>query len=248
MAQEAEAAIITPDWPAPNTVRAAQTTRLGGVSQTPFNSFNLAEHTGDEPATVAENRRRLRQYLRLPAEPAWLQQVHGIDAVPAGSAASCADAVWSDQAGEVCVVMSADCLPVLFCHTAGDVVAAAHAGWRGLVDGVLEATIAAMQRPPQSLLAWLGPAIGPQAFEVGAEVRERFVAMDAAAAQYFQPSPQGRWLADLYGLARQRLQRAGVEAIYGGGFCTVQQSELFFSYRREGRTGRMASLIWIQEY
>jgi YfiH family protein len=142
--------------------------------------------------------------------------------------------------------MSADCLPVLFCDEAGEVVAAAHAGWRGLAAGVLEATVAAMGRPPQRLLAWLGPAIGPAAFEVGGEVRQQFIAADPAAAACFRPSPQGRWLADLYALARQRLARAGVEAVYGGGFCTVRQSELFFSYRRDGRTGRMATLIWLE--
>lgn len=247
MSQGAKAAIIIPDWPAPPRVRAAQSTRLGGVSQAPYDSLNVAEHTGDAAAAVAENRRRLRRYLDLPAEPAWLQQVHGTKAVLAGAGEACADAAWSDKPGQVCVVMSADCLPVLFCDAAGSVVAAAHAGWRGLLGGVLEETVAAMRRPPHHLLAWLGPAIGPEAFEVGAEVRAQFVAVDAAAAQCFRPSPQGRWLADLYALARQRLQGVGVEAIYGGEFCTVRQAELFFSYRREGRTGRMASLIWLQE-
>jgi YfiH family protein len=227
-------------------VRAAQSTRLGGVSVAPFDSLNLAEHTDDDLAAIAENRRRLRQYLNLPAEPVWLTQVHGIEAVPAAGGSTCADAVWSQRPGEVCAIMSADCLPVLFCDRAGEVVAAAHAGWRGLVGGVLEATIAAMDRPPQRLLAWLGPAIGPAAFEVGEEVRQQFLLNDPAASACFQPSPQGRWLADLYALARRRLQRAGVEAIYGGGFCTLSQPELFFSYRRDGRTGRMASLIWLE--
>lgn len=247
MKRMAEASFITPDWPAARTVRAAQSTRLGGVSQAPYDSFNLADHTGDAAAAIAENRHRLRRYLNLPAEPTWLQQVHGTKAIAADSGGACADASWSNRPGQVCVVMSADCLPVLFCDTAGSVVAAAHAGWRGLLGGVLEATVAAMQRPAHDLLAWLGPAIGPDAFEVGEEVRAQFMAADPAAALCFQPSPQGRWLADLYGLARQRLQGVGVEAIYGGGFCTVRQAELFFSYRREGRTGRMASLIWLQE-
>lgn len=242
----AELAIITPDWPAPAAVRAAQTTRLGGVSRPPFDSLNLAEHTEDIAADVAENRRRLRQRLGLPAEPAWLTQVHGIDIVPAAAGSACADAAWTEQPGVACVVMSADCLPVLFCDEAGEVVAAAHAGWRGLAAGVLEATVAAMGRPPQRLLAWLGPAIGPEAFEVGGEVRQQFIATDPAAVACFRPSPQGRWLADLYALARQRLTRAGVEAVYGGGFCTVRQAELFFSYRRDGRTGRMATLIWLE--
>ncbi|HEX5514412.1 MAG TPA: peptidoglycan editing factor PgeF [Gammaproteobacteria bacterium] len=246
MSIPAEPTIITPDWPAPASVRAAQTTRLGGVSRPPFDSFNLAQHTEDVAADVMENRRRLRQRLGLLAEPAWLTQVHGVDVVPAAAGPACADAAWTEQPGVPCVVMSADCLPVLFCDQAGEVVAAAHAGWRGLVGGVLEATVAAMGCPPQRLLAWLGPAIGPEAFEVGGEVRQQFIAADPAAAACFRPSPEGRWLADLYALARQRLTRAGVEAVYGGGFCTVRQAELFFSYRRDGRTGRMATLIWLE--
>lgn len=247
MERETEPGILVPDWPAPAWVRAAQSTRQGGVSKPPYASLNLAEHTGDEPGAVAENRRRLHRHLALPAEPSWLQQVHGTAVVPAGALGARADASWCDRPGQVCVVMTADCLPVLLCDTAGSVVAVAHAGWRGLLGGVLEAAVAAMQRPAGSLLAWLGPAIGPDAFEVGEEVRAQFVAADAAAAQCFRPSPRGRWLADLYALARQRLQRVGVEAIYGGGFCTVRQAEQFFSYRRDGRTGRMATLIWLQD-
>lgn len=242
----AEPYIITPEWPAPRRVRAAQSTRRGGISRPPYDSLNLAEHTGDKAEDVAENRRLLREHLHLPADPAWLSQVHGIEVVPASGGSVPADAVWADRPGQVCVIMSADCLPVLFCDVAGEVVAAAHAGWRGLVGGVLEATIAAMRRPPSQLMAWLGPAIGPRAFEVGAEVRERFLAVDSTLADCFQPSLQGRWLADLYSLARRRLARAGVAAVYGGEFCTVRQTDLFYSYRGEGRTGRMATLIWLE--
>jgi YfiH family protein len=241
-----EPCLITPEWPAPRQVRAVQSTRRGGISQPPYDGLNLAEHTGDKAEDVAENRRLLCEYLHLPADPVWLNQVHGIEVVPASGGAAPADAVWSDRPGQVCAILSADCLPVLFCDVAGEVVAAAHAGWRGLASGVLEATIAAMQRPPSRLMAWLGPAIGPQSFEVGAEVRQRFLAVDPALADCFQPSPQGRWLADLYALARRRLARAGVSAVYGGGFCTARQTGLFYSYRSEGRTGRMATLIWLE--
>lgn len=239
--------LIKPQWPAPERVRAAQSTRIGGVSQPPYDGLNLAMHTDDNVQDVAENRRLLCGHLHLPAEPVWLKQVHGTQVVQASLGRNAtADAVWADQPGQVCAIMSADCLPVLFCDLAGEVVAAAHAGWRGLAAGVLESTVAAMRRPPAELMAWLGPAISPQSFEVGDEVRERFLVADPAAGICFQPSPNGRWLADLYGLARSRLMRAGVTAVYGGGFCTVGQPELFYSYRREGRTGRMASLIWLE--
>lgn len=247
MPSPAEPQVIVPDWPAPAGVRAAQTTRLGGVSRPPFDGLNLALHTGDCGDHVAANRHRLRQHLELPAEPAWLEQVHGTDVVAAAAGPACADAAWADRPGVICAVMTADCLPVLLCDDGGETVAAAHAGWRGLADGVLEAVVAAMRRPSQRLLAWLGPAIGPDAFEVGDEVRQRFLAADPAAAGCFRRSPRGRWLADLYALARRRLARAGVEAVYGGGFCTVEQSDLFFSYRRDGRTGRMATLIWRED-
>jgi len=236
--------LIVPDWPAPPNVRAAVSTRVGGVSAAPYDSFNLGAHTEDLPEHVAENRRRLRQALRLPAEPAWLTQVHGVEVVRAEVAPAEADAAWTDRAGTVCAILTADCLPVLFCDEGGEAVAAAHAGWRGLASGVLEATVAAMGRAPRTLMAWLGPAIGPDAFEVGAEVVDRFLVHDAGAADCFRPSPQGRWLADLYGLARRRLHRFGLERIYGGGFCTFHDRARFFSYRRDSRTGRMASLIW----
>lgn len=245
--RHADLHIIIPDWPAPAQVHAAQSTRVGGVSLPPYDGFNLAVHTGDAQQAVAENRRLLRQSLQLPTEPVWLNQVHGREVVHASTGPASADAIWTDRPGQVCTIMSADCLPILFCDVAGEVVAAAHAGWRGLAGGVLEATIDAMGRPSSRLMAWLGPAIGPQAFEVGAEVRQRFLAVDPTAADCFQPSSaKGRWLADLYALARHRLAQAGVAAVFGGGFCTVRQSELFYSYRRDGRTGRMATLVWLE--
>ncbi|MDG4550150.1 MAG: peptidoglycan editing factor PgeF [Candidatus Contendobacter sp.] len=239
--------LIFPDWPAPARVRAASTIRHGGVSSSPYDSLNLADHVGDDPARVAENRRRLVAVAGYPAEPAWLQQVHGKGVVAAETvrAPVAADAAWTREPGRPCVVMTADCLPVLLCDRAGTVVAAAHAGWRGLAGGVIAATVARMDAPPTELLAWLGPAIGPDAFEVGAEVRAAFLALDAGNVACFRPSPAGRWLADLYELARRQLQGLGVSVVYGGEFCTFGEAERFFSYRRESRTGRMATLIWL---
>lgn len=236
---------LLPDWPAPENVRALQTLRTGGLSPTPWQSFNLGDHVGDDPARVQGNRGLLRQHL--PAEPAWLTQVHGIATVDAKNAqkSQIADAAYARERNAVCVVMTADCLPVLFCDRAGRVVAAAHAGWRGLAGGVLEATIAAMQVPSGELMAWLGPAIGPACFEVGDEVREAFIGSDSAATAAFVPHGTGKWLADIYDLARRRLQRAGIDALYGGGLCTVSDEARFFSYRRDGVTGRMATLIWL---
>lgn len=240
--------MIRPDWPAPANVRAVSTTRRGGVSRPPYDSLNLADHVGDSASVVQANRRRLRQKLQLPAEPLWLNQVHGagvVDAALGGERLS-ADASFSHRAGAVCAVMTADCLPVLMCARDGSAVAAAHAGWRGLAAGVLEATVKALGGDPRQVLAWLGPAIGPTAFEVGAEVREAFVTAHNHAAAAFVAQPNGRWLADLYHLARIRLQAAGVTAIYGGGFCTYTDRERFYSFRRDRETGRMASLIWRQ--
>lgn len=239
--------VLLPDWPAPARVRSLQTLRGGGCSPVPWASFNLGDHVGDVPANVACNRGLLR--AALPAEPLWLKQVHGVAVADAGSPfpALEADAAFSRQPGKVCAVMTADCLPVLFCDRAGSVVAAAHAGWRGLVAGVLEATMAQMAVPPGDLLAWLGPAIGARAFEVGDEVRAAFMACDTAAASAFVPAGAGKWQADLYLLARQRLEVAGVQSISGGDRCTVSEPESFFSYRRDGVTGRMASLIWLAD-
>ena len=237
---------IVPDWPAPARVRALSTTRAGGVSVAPYDSLNLGIHVGDDPANVAANRAQVRRIV--PSEPAWLNQVHGTAVVDAASVAGVpdADASVSRTPGAVCVVMTADCLPVLLCDRAGTVVGAAHAGWRGLHGGVIEATVAAMQVAPADVIAWLGPAIGPTAFEVGDEVRAAFVATDAIADAAFKPAGQpGKWLADIYLLARQRLAALGVTAVYGGDCCTVSESRRFFSYRRDGVTGRMASLVWL---
>ncbi|XEI33137.1 peptidoglycan editing factor PgeF [Aeromonas veronii] len=240
---------IEPDWPAPACVRALSTTRDGGVSEGVFAGLNLGAHVGDEPARVEANRTRLQQVAAIPGPLNWLNQVHGTVVHPVNShyqQVPDADAACAHEADQACIVMTADCLPVLFCDRAGTVVAAAHAGWRGLKEGVLEASIAAMGCEPGEILAWLGPAIGPTAFEVGGEVREAFMADQAEAVAAFVPSANdGKWLADIYQLARLRLARAGVTAVYGGEYCTFSDSEQFYSYRRDGQTGRMASLIWL---
>lgn len=237
---------IVPDWPAPARVKSLMTTRAGGVSRASWASLNLGDHVSDDPARVAANRTRLRE--RLPAEPGWLRQVHSARVVELGRDTEReADASFTRQVGEACAVLTADCLPVLFCDRAGSVVAAAHAGWRGLAGGVLEAAVAAMQVPPDEILAWMGAAIGPQAFEVGDAVREAFVGRHPEAAAAFVPQPApGKWLADIYRLARIRLNRIGVQAIHGGGRCTFSEADSFYSYRRDGVTGRMASLIWLE--
>jgi len=241
--------MIYPDWPAPVNVKAVTTTRLGGVSKLPYDSFNLADHVGDEPDAVQQNRDCLQQSLQLPAAPAWLNQVHGDTVVDVGQCGGqpSADAGFSTRTGLVCAVLTADCLPVLLCDRDGTRVAAAHAGWRGLAAGILESSIRALNTDPGQLLVWLGPAIGPAAFEVGDEVRRAFVDQHAQAAGAFNATTDGRWLADLYRLARIRLQTVGVQAIYGGGLCTFSDRERFYSYRRDGATGRMASLIWLDE-
>jgi len=239
--------VILPDWPAPANVRAACTTREGGVSEGPYASMNLSARVGDRDEHVVENRRRLAGLLNLPDEPGWLRQCHGtrvVDAPAPGTVVPEADASVGRGRGRVCAVLTADCLPVLFCDDAGSAVAAAHAGWRGLAAGVLESTVSALRVAPASLMAWLGPAIGPAAFEVGAEVREVFLEEQAESEPAF--SRQGeRWLADLYALARLRLSRAGLKNVYGGGYCTFDDDTRFFSYRRENQSGRMASLIWL---
>ena len=248
---------IVPDWPAPSGVRALTTTRRGGVSGEPWHSLNLGDHVGDDRAAVAANRALLRR--ELPAEPQWLAQVHGTRCVDAALVVpgTQADASFTRQRGVVCAVLTADCLPVLLCDEQGSVVAVAHAGWRGLASGVIEATVAAMGEPGARLMAWLGPTIGPKAFEVGGEVRETFVARDAAAAPAFESCADGKWLCDIYALARLRLSTLGVRRIAGprsgvpgmqstgADVCTVADAENFFSYRRDGTTGRMASLIWL---
>lgn len=288
---------ITPDWPAPPHVKAVATLRTGGVSEGPFASLNLGSHVGDEPAAVLENRRLLGAALALPAEPTWLNQVHGINVVDAATAniaprlaaikndassaagtksnmpaalptagakndvpaaslmhaanndvlsgPPTADASVALGPGAVCVVMTADCLPVLFCDRAGTRVGAAHAGWRGLAGGVLGATIKALGVEPSQLMAWLGPAIEQEAFEVGEEVHEQFLKLAADNAAAFRANARGRWQADLYQLARNELARLGVTAVYGGGFNVHADSARFFSYRRANPTGRMATLVWL---
>jgi len=238
---------LTPDWPAPAKVRAAFTLRTDGVSSPPFDSLNVGRHVGDEPEAVDENRRRIRRLLALPGEPAWLEQVHGKDVADLDSAhvMTRADASFTRVAGRICALQLADCLPVLLASVDGSVVAAAHCGWRGLACGVLEATVRALGVPAGELYAWLGPAIGPGAFEVGEEVRTAFLIHDARAADAFTGNSRGRWQCDLFALARQRLAAVGVREVFGGGVCTASEPARFFSYRRDGRCGRMAALIWL---
>lgn len=236
--------LMIPDWPAPANVQALQTTRQGGISQGVYASLNLGDHVRDHPQHVAHNRQLLSSYL--PSEPVWLNQVHGVRVIDA-AVASCvesADASFTTRKQVVCVTMTADCLPVLLCDQAGTAVAAIHAGWRSLCDGVIEATINAMPAAGK-LMAWLGPAIGPDAFEVGAEVKAQFIAQDAHAESAFKPHGE-KWLGDLYTIARQRLQASGITQIYGGNHCTFSEPETFFSFRRDGDTGRMASMIWLE--
>jgi YfiH family protein len=235
------------DWPAPRGVHALTTVRHGlGVSQPPFDSLNLGARCGDDPAAVIENRRQLEAALRLPSAPRWLRQVHGTEvAVDPGGDEPEADASVTAREGVVLAILTADCLPVVFAARDGGEVAAAHAGWRGLAEGVLEATVAAMQTPAARLMAWLGPAAGPAAYEIGAEVFDAFVSRDPRAATAFVPTRPGHWRVDLYALARQRLADAGMTDIHGGGLCTISEPQRFFSHRRDQRTGRMATLAWI---
>lgn len=238
---------IVPDWPAPPTIGALFTSRNGGFSTGACRSMNLGQARGDDPAHIARNQRLLREVCAV--EPVYLSQTHGIGVVAIDDAPQFAegDAAVAAKPGRAATVRVADCLPVLFCDRAGTRVAAAHAGWRGLCAGVLETTVAAMGVPPEQVIAWLGPAIGPSAFEVGDEVRAEFVARDPGADSAFVARPEraGKWLADLYALARMRLRCAGVEEFHGGGFCTLTDATRFFSYRRDQTTGRMAALIWM---
>jgi YfiH family protein len=242
---------LEPEWPAPAGVRVVSTFRRGGASAPPYASLNLGGHVGDVPAAVAENRRSLMEAAGLPAEPAWLTQVHGstvadLDGAALAGASGPADASFTRQRGRVCAILTADCLPIVLAADSGDMVAAAHAGWRGLAGGVIEATLAALGVPPKRLLAWLGPAIGPEHFEVGAEVREAFLKGDSGAEAAFMPNARGRFLADLGLLARRRLAALGVGRIYGGGQCTYADADRYFSHRRDGVTGRQATLIWLE--
>jgi YfiH family protein len=239
--------LLNPQWDAPPNVHSAFTLRGGGVSGAPFDSLNLGAHVGDDPSSVAENRRRVAARLALPAPPLWLNQVHGVDVrdADAGTAVPrSADAVITRRRGVVCAIMVADCIPVLLAARDGSVIGAAHAGWRGLAAGVIDNTVRAMGVPAAQLVAWLGPSIGPAAFEVGEEVRATFLATDSSAAA-FRANERGRWLCDLPALARGRLQALGVSAIAGGSWCTLSDSSRFFSHRRDGRSGRMAALLWL---
>lgn len=239
--------LITPQWPVPEGVAACSSTRAGGVSLPPYDSLNLGAHCGDDLTHVEENRRRMFAAGRLPANPVWLEQVHGTEVLRLDGgpyASKRADASYSNTPGTVCAVMTADCLPVLFCNNSGTEVAAAHAGWRGLCAGVLEETVACFADRPENIMAWLGPAIGPQAFEVGPEVREAFMEKDAIADTAFIPAGD-KYYADIYALARQRLAALGVRQVFGGDRCTFSQKDDFFSYRRDKNTGRMASFIWL---
>lgn len=238
---------INPDWPAPARVRAFTTTRTGGGSRPPYESFNLGDHVGDDAASVAANRARLRTDGAVPTEPVWLRQVHGVDVVDAadGAPSASADGSYTRRAGVVCAVLTADCLPILLCDRAGTFVAALHAGWRGLAAGIVDAGIARSGVAGEALLAYLGPAIGAHAYEVGDDVRATFIRTQPDAAAAFRPHGD-RWLADMCLLARLRLQQRGVTSIYGGQYCTASRPDLFYSYRRDGITGRMASLIWLE--
>ena len=239
---------ITPDWPAPEGVRGLSTTRRGGFSQGCYSGFNLGMHVGDRPQHVTQNRRLLRETLQLPGEPCWLEQRHGtqvirLPATPVGGLR--ADAAYTSARGVVCAVQTADCLPVLFCDCQASCVAVAHAGWRGLLDGVLENTVHALGVPASQLLCWLGPAIGPARFEISEALREQFVGKAPGLAPAFSLGRRGKCMADLYRIARNILAGEGVHAIYGGTHCTYTQREEFFSYRRDGTTGRMATLVWL---
>jgi YfiH family protein len=243
---------IVPEWAAPPGVRAAFSLRTGGVSPAPFDSLNLALHVGDAPAAVEENRRRLGHALALPGAPVWLRQDHGTVVVDAdrleeGAAAPQADAAVTRRSGRILAVLVADCLPVLLACADGSALAVAHAGWRGLAAGVLEAAVAALRdgaSPGMPISAWLGPSIGPARFEVGGEVRAAFVQGDAAASAAFVPNARGRWQCDLHALARRRLQALAVHHVECAAGCTAADDARYFSYRRAGVTGRMAALLW----
>ena len=243
--------LIHPDWPAPANIRAVCTTRAGGVSQSPWASLNLGGHVGDEPAHVMQNRKRLAVACGLsPGAFGWLNQIHGTEVadLSAGGITGIpeADASFTRAPGRACVILTADCLPVILCDRNGTTVASAHAGWRSLCGGVLENLVVSMGLPGNTLMAWLGPAIGPKAFEVGLEVRAAFIAQDLQAEVAFSSlgAREGYYMADIYSLARQRLEALGVKNISGGGLCTVADSQRFYSYRRDGQTGRMATVIW----
>lgn len=238
---------LTPDWPAPTNVRALATLRSGGASSGAYSSLNLATHVGDDRETVLHNRASLRAAAQLPAEPMWLEQVHGIQVWTGGASGQTptADASVARTPQQICTILTADCLPVLFCDLEGTCVGAAHAGWKGLAGGVLDATVKAMRVDPLSLMAWLGPAIEQEAFEVGPEVHDAFLARTSEHQSAFQVNERGRWQADIYRLARTELAKLGVARIFGGGFKSYADSDRFYSYRRDKITGRMATMVWL---
>lgn len=242
---------IYPNWPAPARVKSLSTTRVGGFSESPWDSFNLAQHVGDAPDRVDENRQLLMQFGQLPEAPNWMDQVHGCEVITQGthpsSSSAQADACYTDQPEKVCAVMTADCLPLLLCDRQGLQVAAIHAGWRGLIAGVIEQGVSRFSGESGELLVWLGPAIGAKHFEVGSEVKAAFEEIDSNAKKAFRKSSNGRWLCDLYLLAKQRLNKLGVSKVYTDDYCTFSDSQRFFSYRRTGQTGRMATMIWIEK-
>jgi YfiH family protein len=239
---------LKPDWPAPPCVHALVTTRTGGFSTGPYTSFNLAAHTDDDPKTVSRNRELLRTYFRLPSEPVWLQQVHSKRMVEAGpeTGGAEADGSWTGAVGKVCAVMTADCLPVLICNQNGTKVAAAHAGWRGLHRGIITNAVSVLNSDPTELMVWLGPAIGPHAFEVGVDVVRSFTASNSENAKAFRQTDDQHWLCDIYALARLELVSLGVTSVFGGNQCTYTDEQRFYSYRRDSITGRMASIIWLE--
>jgi YfiH family protein len=238
---------LTPDWPAPPHIHALTTLRIGGCSVGNYASLNLGDHVGDDPVCIEENRQKLYETLKFQHKPFWLNQVHGIKVIDWNGSPQNneADAAFTRLKQYPCVVLTADCLPILLCDREGTIVAAVHAGWKGLLSGVIETTVAAMQVPGEKLLAWMGPAIGPAAFEVGEEVREQFITVDEQAQSAFRHKGGQKWLADIFSLGRQRLRRVGVTAVYGGNECTYSDAERFFSFRRDKDTGRLATLIWM---
>ncbi|NND59617.1 MAG: peptidoglycan editing factor PgeF [Gammaproteobacteria bacterium] len=244
--------VIEPDWPAPSNVRAYSTQRTGGSSHRPYDSLNLSDYVGDDPRRVRQNRDLLRHELRLPAEPVWLQQKHdrgviAADRVPVGSEPLPADAATAHQPGHVCAVLTADCLPVVVCDSDGSRVSAIHAGWRGLATGVIPAALAQLGTHGRNLMAWLGPCIGPAAYEIDKPVRDRLLQATPAALSAFEETRAGHWRADLAAIARVQLSENGVTDIYGGGFCTYTESHRFYSHRREQICGRQATLIWLDD-
>ena len=249
----AQSSLIRPVWPVAARVKAFSTLRgPGGVSNHAFSSFNMGLRSGDEPAAVQMNRELLRLSVDLPSQPYWLNQVHGLEVFEAKAAPQLgtepvADAAVCFTSNVVLAVLSADCLPILLCNREATAIAAIHAGWRGLSAGVIEQTIEKMRQPGKNLLAWLGPAAGPRAYEISTEVRDAFIQFDAAAEFCFSPIRPGHWLMDIYALARQRLRKLGVQRVFGADYCSISQSEKFYSYRREGQTGRMATMIYLSD-